>query len=123
MRQGTPHQGLASLTAPLVPRNRNKTSPFVPSALPRRRPFARCAAEGVVMIVMAVAPGCSELDPAVEARTSTSPALAATPAPIAEKDAIRPFRVCVSEGDLADLRRRLAATRWPDKETVADQSQ
>src|SRR5262245_27080216 len=36
---------------------------------------------------------------------------------------IRPFRVNVAEADLADLRRRLQATRWPDKETVADQSQ
>jgi pimeloyl-ACP methyl ester carboxylesterase len=41
-----------------------------------------------------------------------------------EKDTvIRPFRVQVSQHDVADLRRRLAATRWPDKETVADQSQ
>ncbi len=37
--------------------------------------------------------------------------------------AIRPFRINVPEEDLADLRRRIAATRWPDKETVADQSQ
>ena len=37
--------------------------------------------------------------------------------------AIRPFRAHVPDVDLADLRRRLAATRWPDKETVADQSQ
>jgi len=37
--------------------------------------------------------------------------------------AIRPFRVKVPEGDLADLRRRIAATRWPDKETVTDRSQ
>ena len=37
--------------------------------------------------------------------------------------AIRPFRVNVPAGDIADLRRRLVATRWPDKETVADQSQ
>ncbi len=36
---------------------------------------------------------------------------------------IRPFHVNVPEADLADLRRRLLATRWPDKETVADQSQ
>jgi pimeloyl-ACP methyl ester carboxylesterase len=36
---------------------------------------------------------------------------------------IRPFRVNVPDRDLADLRRRLAATRWPDKETVADRSQ
>lgn len=37
--------------------------------------------------------------------------------------AIRPFRVDVPEEELADLRRRIAATRWPEKETVADQSQ
>ena len=38
-------------------------------------------------------------------------------------DAIRPFRVEVPEEKLADLRRRVAATQWPEKETVADQSQ
>ena len=38
-------------------------------------------------------------------------------------DAIRPFRINVSEQDLGDLRRRIAATRWPDRETVNDQSQ
>ena len=37
--------------------------------------------------------------------------------------AIRPFRVNVPREQLADLRRRIAATRWPDKETVDDQSQ
>lgn len=36
---------------------------------------------------------------------------------------IRPFRVEVSEAALADLRRRLAETRWPDGETVMDRSQ
>jgi pimeloyl-ACP methyl ester carboxylesterase len=41
----------------------------------------------------------------------------------APSDAIRPFRVAVPEEDLADLRRRLAATRWPDAETVSDRSQ
>ena len=38
-------------------------------------------------------------------------------------DAIRPFRVNVPEADLAELRRRVLATRWPENETVADQSQ
>jgi pimeloyl-ACP methyl ester carboxylesterase len=37
--------------------------------------------------------------------------------------AIRPFKVQVPQDALDDLRRRIAATRWPDKETVADQSQ
>ncbi len=38
-------------------------------------------------------------------------------------DAIRPFRVDIPEAALTDLRRRLAATRWPDRETVTDESQ
>ena len=47
-----------------------------------------------------------------------------TPAAAESHDAaIRPFRVNVPNADLTDLKRRLAATRWPDKETVADQSQ
>jgi pimeloyl-ACP methyl ester carboxylesterase len=37
--------------------------------------------------------------------------------------AIRPFRVNVPESELTDLRRRINATRWPEKETVADTSQ
>ncbi|BAZ21451.1 haloalkane dehalogenase 2 [Kalymmatonema gypsitolerans NIES-4073] len=43
---------------------------------------------------------------------------------IATKDnAIRPFRVHVPQEAIVDLRRRIAATRWPDQETVTDQSQ
>ncbi len=38
-------------------------------------------------------------------------------------DAIRPFRINVPEEQLVDLKRRVAATRWPDKETVADASE
>src|SRR5881397_2410132 len=45
------------------------------------------------------------------------------PDTIVEDNPIRPFRVDISEDQLADLRRRIAATRWPEKETVADQSQ
>src|SRR4051812_13278949 len=37
--------------------------------------------------------------------------------------AIRPFRVDVPEADLIDLRQRITATRWPEKETVDDFSQ
>ena len=36
---------------------------------------------------------------------------------------MRPFRVSIPEEALVDLRRRIAATQWPDKETVADHSQ
>jgi pimeloyl-ACP methyl ester carboxylesterase len=37
--------------------------------------------------------------------------------------AIRPFRVSIPEAALVDLRTRIAATRWPERETVADASQ
>jgi hypothetical protein len=40
-----------------------------------------------------------------------------------EDGAIRPFRISFSDEALVDLRRRLAATRWPERETVADDSQ
>jgi pimeloyl-ACP methyl ester carboxylesterase len=40
-----------------------------------------------------------------------------------ENNAIRPFRVDIPEEALVDLRRRLMATRWPDRETVTDESQ
>jgi pimeloyl-ACP methyl ester carboxylesterase len=37
--------------------------------------------------------------------------------------AIRPFRVEIPEAEVDELRRRIAATRWPEKETVDDGSQ
>jgi pimeloyl-ACP methyl ester carboxylesterase len=50
-----------------------------------------------------------------------------SPAPLAAAEengsAIRPFRVEVPQAKLTDLRRRLAATRWPTKELVEDRSQ
>ena len=45
--------------------------------------------------------------------------LAAAPAP----DAIRTFHVRFKDDQLADLRHRVAATRWPDQETVSDDTQ
>ena len=41
----------------------------------------------------------------------------------ADTAAIRPFHVRIPEEQLVDLRRRIAATQWPEKETVADESQ
>src|SRR5713101_8235619 len=42
---------------------------------------------------------------------------------VVEATAIRPFRVNVPEADLTDLRRRISATKWPERETVTDASQ
>src|SRR6202163_770173 len=41
----------------------------------------------------------------------------------ADKNAIRPFHVNVPEAELTELRRRINATKWPERETVTDQSQ
>jgi len=41
----------------------------------------------------------------------------------ADKNAIRPFRVNVPEAELTELRRRINATKWPERETVTDASQ
>jgi hypothetical protein len=68
-----------------------------------RREFLSAAAMGIVLA------GTASLVP--------SP-LSAAPA-----DVIRPFHVNVPEEQLADLRRRVLATRWPDRETVSDASQ
>jgi pimeloyl-ACP methyl ester carboxylesterase len=40
-----------------------------------------------------------------------------------DENEIRPFRVNVPDADLVDLRRRIKATRWPERETVSDDSQ
>ncbi len=65
------------------------------------------AAAGLVMTGCAAAPFSR-----VEAADATT-----------TRPEIRPFRVHIPQAALVDLRRRIAATRWPDRETVADQSQ
>jgi pimeloyl-ACP methyl ester carboxylesterase len=51
--------------------------------------------------------------------TTTQPATVQS----TDTTAIRPFRINVPQETLVNLRRRIAATRWPEKETVPDQSQ
>jgi len=57
------------------------------------------------------------------AEASVNGSLDAKPGASAEDTAIRPFHARVAESTLMDLRQRIAATRWPDGETVSDQSQ
>ena len=46
-----------------------------------------------------------------------------SPGATTENATIRPFRVEVPEENLVELRRRIAATRWPSRELVTDRSQ
>jgi pimeloyl-ACP methyl ester carboxylesterase len=93
------------------------------SSSPTRRNFlARSAAALSVSLFVFVPPSyaqtmtTSDTDAVVVAQASAT-------RHAAEDRSIRPFKVHVPQAALNDLRRRLAATRWPDKETVADQSQ
>lgn len=59
------------------------------------------------------------------AENSASAAVGTTPKrqTASGADSIRSYRINVPQAALDDLRRRVVATRWPDKETVTDQSQ
>jgi pimeloyl-ACP methyl ester carboxylesterase len=58
-----------------------------------------------------------------EAAGGVSPAAQAQAKTGGGAEAIRPFKVHFPDEALADLKRRIAATHWPDKETVGDPSQ
>ncbi|HXN49304.1 MAG TPA: epoxide hydrolase N-terminal domain-containing protein, partial [Bryobacteraceae bacterium] len=47
----------------------------------------------------------------------------AQPQTTVDRDAIRPFHINVPDEALADLRRRVAATKWPERELVGDATQ
>ncbi|HEX8266811.1 MAG TPA: alpha/beta fold hydrolase [Pyrinomonadaceae bacterium] len=87
------------------------------------------AANALGLLLLAVSVNAQAV-PTIEAKTVGTEKVASTAqikkAPnnaATEDQAIRPFRVNISEEALADLRRRIAATRFPDKETVTDRSQ
>ena len=60
---------------------------------------------------------------AISAVASALTVLPARFAVAADDNTIRPFKINVPEEQVVDLRRRIASTRWPDRETVADRSQ
>jgi Epoxide hydrolase N terminus len=68
-----------------------------------------------------------ELAPIVAIATAIISVLAADRSGVAavgeQPNAIRPFHVYVPEAELTELRRRILATKWPERETVTDQSQ
>jgi len=85
-------------------------------ANPSRRSFiAASTAAGAFSLLRAAAPRYADASGIGE--PSTHPGTATG------DDAVRPFHVSFPQADLVDLRRRVVATRWPDKETVADSSQ
>jgi pimeloyl-ACP methyl ester carboxylesterase len=86
-------------------RNQPKSIPRVSL---RRKLATRIAVASVALAVATIAAVAGEVS---------------TDATKTDSTAIRPFHINVPEAQLVDLRRRINATRWPDKETVADTSQ
>jgi pimeloyl-ACP methyl ester carboxylesterase len=102
-----------------------------------RRSLVAFALVGTIGLLLSV--GCSRRNDAAASAgsdTVTPASTAAGPGPTAAAPqagavtaqpggdtAIRPFHFHASDEDLADLRRRIAATRWPAKEAVADATQ
>jgi hypothetical protein len=60
---------------------------------------------------------------AASAAASAVSLLPGQPAAQGNSNTIRPFHISIPEEALVDLRRRIAADRWPERETVSDFSQ
>ena len=82
------------------------------------RRFLITAAAGACGLALLGAAG-----PALKETTMTSAVTQPASQTQAASDAIRPFRVNIPDAAIADLRRRVQATRWPTKELVGDRSQ
>ncbi len=117
------------------------------SSLPRQRNvIAALVAAGAFGLVMIAASGYAQTVPATDnffskertmnpegtqytAKTQTTSdppvvgMLGKKPSATVGDSAMREFKVDIPEAALVDLRQRILATRWPEKETVADESQ
>ena len=92
--------------------------PLYAPLLTRRGFIARLAA------VLSLTPFAFASPNHAETMTHTNAVLAAAPAKRQAQDAsIRPFTYHAPQAELDELRRRILATRWPEKETVGDFSQ
>src|SRR5208282_4535535 len=88
-----------------------------------RRHRSTLVAEGICCLLLLAGPSFAQTVPGADAKAAVVSTLSAKPQTSTEDKSIRPFRVSVPEEQVVDLRRRIAATRWPDKETINDESQ
>jgi len=89
----------------------------------RRSFLATSTAAGVFGFVLLAVSAYAQTVPVVDVKVSVITLLPRTLSGAVHDYAVRPFRIDVPEAALVDLRRRVLATRWPDRETVIDQSQ
>jgi pimeloyl-ACP methyl ester carboxylesterase len=77
----------------------------------------------VALCVGSVLPGNAQNDLSKNKKEKTMAQTTATKSAASDGEAIRPFRVKFPDEALADLRRRIAATQWPERELVPDATQ
>jgi pimeloyl-ACP methyl ester carboxylesterase len=93
------------------------------SSRTRRSSFSRSAFGGTCLLVVLANASYAQTVRTTDAHAFVSSPLPAQQTAAAEDDSIRPFRINIPEEQIVELRKRIAATRWPDKETVSDESQ
>src|SRR6266705_2760250 len=86
----------------------------------RRGALAAAATAGACGLVLLASPGAAETGPKETTMTTTMTQLDTGQT---ARDAIRPFHFTAPQAALDDLRRRIQATVWPERETVSDASQ
>ena len=79
----------------------------------------KSAPEGAVIMTSA----STTTTPTAPTPTLEAPIIGAATAAQAPDVSIRPFQFHATDEQLADLKQRIMATRWPEKETVSDTSQ
>ncbi len=93
------------------------------SSRARRNILAVSAIGGNFLPLLLAAVSYAQTGRTVDAEAFVTPPIPAKQTAGAEHDSIRPFHINIPEEQLVELRKRIAATRWPEKETVSDESQ
>ena len=86
----------------------------------RRGALAAAATAGACGLVLLASPGAAQTGPKETTMTTTMTQLDTGQT---ARDAIRPFHFTAPQAALDDLRRRVKATQWPERETVSDATQ
>ncbi|HWS69219.1 MAG TPA: epoxide hydrolase [Steroidobacteraceae bacterium] len=98
-----------------IPLNDTEKRTEIAPTLSSRREFLRAAAASSAVAILSA-------ESAPETARASSEKVAEPVLPPATK-AVTPFKVSVPQSAIDDLKRRLASTRWPERETVGDWSQ
>src|SRR5258708_29030932 len=110
-----------------------------PRLLIGRRHFLTSAAVGAIGVFLPLGSAHAAIVPPGQGAETLTPAPTTAPTPVAVGDSsiigaaaafqlvddpsIRPFHYHAADAELADLKRRIKATKWPNRETVNDTTQ